>query len=72
MNLQNTVESKTRFEAFAADLATILGRKGREKQFVDYSRGLIVAPGRIIVRPMLKAHDAVGAALTWGKTYPDS
>src|SRR5271155_923599 len=52
MNLQKANESNTRFEAFAAELANVLGRKGRGEQFVDYSRGLIVASGRKSVEPL--------------------
>jgi SRSO17 transposase len=52
MNLQKANESNARFDAFVADLVKVLGRKGREEQFVDYSRGLIVAPGRKSVEPL--------------------
>ena len=55
MNLRSANESNKRFEAFAADLANVLGRKGRGEQFVDYSRGLIVAPGRKSVEPIATA-----------------
>jgi SRSO17 transposase len=55
MNLQKAKESEARFEAYIAELASVMGHKDREEPLRDYSRGLLTATGRKSVEPLATA-----------------
>ena len=52
MNLEDAKESAARFEAYMADIASVLGHRDREEPLQDYSRGLLTAVGRKSVEPL--------------------
>lgn len=62
MNLEDTKKSEARFEAYIADLASIIGHKDRKEPLRDYSRGLLTATGRKSVEPLATAVAPAGVA----------
>jgi SRSO17 transposase len=52
MELPAAKASEARFEAYIANLAKVMQHKDREEPLRDYSRGLLIAPGRKSVEPL--------------------
>src|SRR3954451_19708048 len=52
MDCQDTTTPHGRFQAYAADLASVLGHADRVRPFEDYCIGLLSAEGRKSVEPL--------------------
>jgi SRSO17 transposase len=52
MDLDDETATQTRFEAYSADLASVLGHADRVRPFADYCVGLLSAEGRKSVEPL--------------------
>src|ERR1700751_301180 len=52
MDLDDETATQTRFEAYSADLASVLGHADRVRPFADYCVGLLWAEGRKSVEPL--------------------
>jgi SRSO17 transposase len=55
MDLRDGSGTETRFRAYAADLASVLGHADRMRPFEDYCVGLLVTEGRKSVEPLAAA-----------------
>ena len=52
MDLNDETGTEARFEAYTADLASVLGHADRVRPFADYCVGLLSAEGRKSVEPL--------------------
>src|SRR3974390_2482430 len=52
MDLNDETGTQARFEAYTADLASVLGHADRVRPFADYCVGLLSAEGRKSVEPL--------------------
>src|SRR5664279_171821 len=55
MDLHDGIGSQVRFQAYVADLASVLGHADRIRPFEDYCTGLLSAEGRKSVEPLAAA-----------------
>ena len=62
MNPGDAKKSEARFEAYIAELASVVGHKDRKEPLRDYSRGLLTATGRKSVEPLATAVAPAGVA----------